>query len=151
MRLKNEIATHYMRTFSLFGELSALLPAQKRISNEMREASQVNKLRIGKVNARLACSPAIRLLLAATTQPPEAPSNTHRLDATAGVEIALFVLCLIQRLVANSDTDVGRRCRGFMAMPATGNPCHWPSCRCATSCSCDAPWCHRCPRCNGGG
>ena len=154
MRMKNELANQYMRTFSHFGELSALLPEPKRISNEMREASQVNKLGIGKVSARLdlgqmqktwdwlAAPPYVSLMMSpsranvtATTQPPEAPCNTHRFDATAGVEIALFVLCLIQRLVANSDTDVGIRCTGFMAMPATGNPCHRPSCRCATSCS----------------
>ena len=51
MRMKNERANQYMRTFSrIFGELSALLPEPTRISKEMREASQVNKLRTGIIS-----------------------------------------------------------------------------------------------------
>ena len=66
MRMKNELANQYMLTFSHFRELSGLLSEPKRISNEMREASQVNKLRIGKVSARLACSPTMHFRFDAT-------------------------------------------------------------------------------------
>ena len=41
---------------------------------------------------------------------------------TAGVELAFLVPCLIQRLVANTDTDVGIRCTGFWPVVVNGGP-----------------------------
>ena len=92
-----------------------------------------------------------RANVTATTQPPEAPCNTHRFDGAAcsntgntplstshvydsselvrslgcaplGSNLFFAVLCLIRHPVSNSDTDVSIRRAGFWSVAVNGVP-----------------------------